>query len=142
VLYFSDNSRSKKFNSSDLKAILKLFWYKNELNIDSDKSVSIAYSISNWLNTVIILRFSISVNYFISSFLIWLLDGRENLENNENDIEIADYENFFLINYIDRGAISLHSANFIVDRVTIEIASTNYFWIYRIRSGSFFNIYF
>jgi hypothetical protein len=57
-----------------------------------------------------------------------LLVGRENLkdgkiENNENNIEIADYEEFFL-NYIDRCAVSLYFANLIIDKVTIEIANT------------------
>jgi hypothetical protein len=45
------------------------------------------------------------------------------IENNKKDIEIADYEKFFL-NYIDRCAISVHSANLIVDRAAIETAST------------------
>jgi hypothetical protein len=40
-----------------------------------------------------------------------MLDGREDLKSDkigddENDIEIIDYENFFLINYIGRGTIS------------------------------------
>jgi hypothetical protein len=69
-----------------------------------------------------------SASYFISSFLIWLLVGRENLEGGEiedskNGIEIADYEKFFL-NYVDRCAISLHSANLIIDRTTAETANT------------------
>jgi hypothetical protein len=61
-----------------------------------------------------------------------LLVGRENLkndeiedseiENNENDIEIADCEKFFL-NYIDRCAVSLHSANLIINKDTIEITN-------------------
>jgi hypothetical protein len=99
------------------------------LNIDDNKSVSVARPISNWLNTVIILRFSILVSYFISSFLVWLLDGREDLKNDkigngENDIKIANYENFFFINYIDRGTISPHSINFIINIAIIETAST------------------
>jgi hypothetical protein len=66
------------------------------------------------------------------------LIGRENLENSEiengkikdgeikdnnKDIEIADCEKFFH-NYIDYCAISLHSANLIVDKIAIEIANT------------------
>jgi hypothetical protein len=43
-----------------------------------------------------------------------LLVGREDLkggeiEDNKDGIEIADYKNFFLINYIDRCAISQYS---------------------------------
>jgi hypothetical protein len=67
-----------------------------------------------------------------------LLIGRKNLGNgeiknnkiendeikdNENDIETADYEKFFF-NYIDRCAVSLHSANLIINKATIETAST------------------
>jgi hypothetical protein len=57
-----------------------------------------------------------------------LLVGRENLEGGkigggENGVEIADCEEFFL-NYIDRCAVSLHSANLIVNRVTAETANT------------------
>jgi hypothetical protein len=62
-----------------------------------------------------------------------LLIDRENLrsgemedneiKNNKDDIEITNYEkNFF--NYINRCAVSLHSANLIIDRATAEIAST------------------
>jgi hypothetical protein len=56
-----------------------------------------------------------------------LLIGRENLEkdeieNNKNGVEIADCEEFFL-NYTNRWAVSLHSANLIVDRATIETAN-------------------
>jgi hypothetical protein len=66
------------------------------------------------------------------------LVGRENLEggeikdgeikdneigNGEDGVEIADYEKFFL-NYIGRCAISLHSANLIIDRAATEIANT------------------
>jgi hypothetical protein len=74
------------------------------------------------------LKFSISANYFIFSFLIWLLVGREDLENdkignNENGVGTANCEKFFL-NYIDRCAISLHSANLVIDKATIETAST------------------
>jgi hypothetical protein len=58
-----------------------------------------------------------------------LLDGREGLENdkiedNEDDIEIANGENFFLINYADRGAISPYFAKFVIDITITEIAST------------------
>jgi hypothetical protein len=67
-----------------------------------------------------------------------LLIGRENLENdeikngkikddeikdNENDIEIANCEKFFF-NYINRYAVSIHSANLIIDKAAIEIANT------------------
>jgi hypothetical protein len=144
VLYFSDNSGSKDFNFSDLKAILELFWYKNELDSDDNKSISIARSIFSWLNAVIIFRFNMSVSCFISSFLVWLLDGREGLgddeiEGGENGVRIIDYEDFFFINYADRGAVSPYSVNFVVDIATAEIASTYWFWICRINSGSSFN---
>jgi hypothetical protein len=54
--------------------------------------------------------------------------GREGLrsgeiENNEDDIEIANYEKFFL-NYIDRCAVLLYFANLIIDRVASETANT------------------
>jgi hypothetical protein len=62
-----------------------------------------------------------------------LLVGRENLKdgeiednekkNNKDGIEIADCEKFFF-NYINRCAISLHSANLIIDKATIETANT------------------
>jgi hypothetical protein len=62
-----------------------------------------------------------------------LLIDRENLEsgeiengeieNDEDGIEITDCEKFFL-NYIDRCAVSLHSANLIIDKATIETANT------------------
>jgi hypothetical protein len=62
-----------------------------------------------------------------------LLIGRENLgsgeikddeiENDEENIRIANYEKFFL-NYINRYAISVYSANLIIDRAAIETAST------------------
>jgi hypothetical protein len=66
-----------------------------------------------------------------------LLVGRENLKSgkigndkigggkirdNKENVEIADCEKFFL-NYIDRCAISLHSANLIIDRATAETAN-------------------
>jgi hypothetical protein len=80
-----------------------------------------------------------------------LLIGRKSLKSgkiedgeirdDENDIGIADYEKFFL-NYINRCAVSLHSANLIINKATVEIANTYQFQIYRINSGSFFNIYF
>jgi hypothetical protein len=66
-------------------------------------------------------------------FLIWLLIGREDLEGDEikdneikddgNGVEIADCEKKFL-NYINRCAVSLHSANLIIDKATTEIANT------------------
>jgi hypothetical protein len=67
-----------------------------------------------------------------------LLIGREDLESgeiennkirdgeigdDEDDIEIADCEKFFL-NYTDRCAISLYSANLIIDKATVEIMNT------------------
>jgi hypothetical protein len=57
-----------------------------------------------------------------------LLVGRENLEggkigNNKDGIEIANCEKFFF-NYADRCAVSLYSANLIIDKATIEIANT------------------
>jgi hypothetical protein len=67
-----------------------------------------------------------------------LLVGRENLgsgeiegdeiEDNEikegeEDIEIADYEEFFL-NYINRCAVSIYSANLIINKATTETANT------------------
>jgi hypothetical protein len=56
-----------------------------------------------------------------------LLIGRENLEddkigNSEDGIEIADCEKFFL-NYVNRCAILLYSANLIIDRAASEIAN-------------------
>jgi hypothetical protein len=67
-----------------------------------------------------------------------LLIGRENLENDkiedgeieddeieddEKDVGITDCEKFFF-NYADRCAVSVHSANLIVNKIAIEIAST------------------
>jgi hypothetical protein len=62
-----------------------------------------------------------------------LLVGREDLEggeikdnkieNDEDDIGIIDCEKFFL-NYTDRCAVSLYFANLIINKITIEIAST------------------
>jgi hypothetical protein len=57
-----------------------------------------------------------------------LLVGREGLEggeieNDEDGVGIADCEKFFL-NYADRCAISLHSANLIINRVTVETVNT------------------
>jgi hypothetical protein len=61
-----------------------------------------------------------------------LLVGREDLENgeieddekesNKKNIGIADCEKFFL-NYTDRCAISLYSANLIIDKITVETAN-------------------
>jgi hypothetical protein len=127
MLYFSNNSGSKNFSSLDLKAILELSWYKKKFDSESDKNISIVHSIFNWLNIIIILKFSISVNCCIF-FLIWLLVGREDLEggeieDDENNIGIADCEKFFF-NYINCCAILLHSANLIIDRAASETAST------------------
>jgi hypothetical protein len=62
-----------------------------------------------------------------------LLVGRENLGggeigddeigDDEEDIGIANCEKFFF-NYINRYAISLHSANLVINRSAIEIANT------------------
>jgi hypothetical protein len=67
-----------------------------------------------------------------------LLIGREDLEDdkiedgeikdseikeNEKDVEIVNYEKFFL-NHTDRCAVSIYSANLIIDRAVIEIANT------------------
>jgi hypothetical protein len=57
-----------------------------------------------------------------------LLVGREDLESGEikdgeNGVGIADCEKFFF-NYINRCAVSLHSANLIINKITAEIANT------------------
>jgi hypothetical protein len=67
-----------------------------------------------------------------------LLVGRENLgsgeigdgeieddeiEEDKEGVEIADCEEFFL-NHADRCAVSIHSANLIINKAAIEIAST------------------
>jgi hypothetical protein len=67
-----------------------------------------------------------------------LLVGREDLENgkieggeieddeignNEEDIGIADCEKFFL-NYINCCAVSIYSANLIINKAAIETANT------------------
>jgi hypothetical protein len=44
------------------------------------------------------------------------------IEDDEEDIGIANCEKFFF-NYIDRCAISVYSANLIINRIAIEIAS-------------------
>jgi hypothetical protein len=112
VLYFSNNSGSKNLSSSDLKAILELSWYKKKFDSESDKDISIIRPIFSWLNAVIMLKFNIWANCRISSFLVWLLVGREDLGNNEignneigddeigngeEDVEIIDCEKFFSI---------------------------------------------
>jgi hypothetical protein len=61
-------------------------------------------------------------------FLNLIIDGRENLEsgeikNNEDDIEIANCENFFL-NYINCCAVSLHSVILVIDKTIAETANT------------------
>jgi hypothetical protein len=48
--------------------------------------------------------------------------GNGEIENSENDIGIADYEEFFL-NYADRCAVSLHSANLVIVIAAAKIAS-------------------
>jgi hypothetical protein len=82
------------------------------------------------------LKFSMSASCRISSFLVWLLVGREGLGggeigggeigSGEEDIGIADCEEFFL-NYAGCCAVSVHSANLIVDRAAIETASIYWF---------------
>jgi hypothetical protein len=62
-----------------------------------------------------------------------LLVGREDLESdeikddeirkNKEDVGIADCEKFFF-NYADCCAVSLHSANLIVDKAATETANT------------------
>jgi hypothetical protein len=49
--------------------------------------------------------------------------GNDKIEDREEDVEIADYEEF-LFNYIDRCAVSIHFANLIMNRAAIEIANT------------------
>jgi hypothetical protein len=56
-----------------------------------------------------------------------LLVGREGLGDGkigdgEEDVETADCEEFFF-NYADRCAVSIHSANLIINRAAIEIAN-------------------
>jgi hypothetical protein len=117
VLYYSDNSGSKNLSSSDLKAILELSWCEKEFDSEGDESISIARPISSWLNAVVIFKFSMSVSCRISFFLVWLLVGREGLgggeiknseiedgeigdnkiRGDEEDVEIVDCEEFFLI---------------------------------------------
>jgi hypothetical protein len=50
------------------------------------------------------------------------LEGGE-IEDGENGVKIADCEKFFL-NYVNRCAVSLYSANLIIDKATVEIANT------------------
>jgi hypothetical protein len=84
------------------------------------------------------LKFSMSASCRISFFLVWLLIGREDLEggeikdseiegdgigDSEENIGIADCEKYFL-KYVNRCAVSVYSANLIINRVTIEIANT------------------
>jgi hypothetical protein len=57
-----------------------------------------------------------------------LLAGREDLEsdkieNSEKDVKTVNYEEFFL-NHIGRYAISLYSANLVIDKTTAETADT------------------
>ena len=49
--------------------------------------------------------------------------GGNEIEDNEENVETADCEEFFL-NYTDRYAVSIHFTSLIIDKVTIEIAST------------------
>jgi hypothetical protein len=49
--------------------------------------------------------------------------GNGKIGDGEEDVETADCEKFFF-NYADRCAVSLHSANLVIDRAAIEIAST------------------
>jgi hypothetical protein len=52
------------------------------------------------------------------------LAGKDEAEDDKNDIKIADCEDFFFVNYADRGAVSPYSANFIVNIATAETANT------------------
>jgi hypothetical protein len=45
------------------------------------------------------------------------------IKSDEEDIEIANYEKFFL-NYADRCAVLLYSANLIINKAIIETANT------------------
>jgi hypothetical protein len=65
---------------------------------------------------------------FIFFSLVLLLVGREGfvggdeIGGDKDNIEIADYENFFFINYIDRGTVSSHSVNFVINIITAVMA--------------------
>jgi hypothetical protein len=45
------------------------------------------------------------------------------IRNGENDIETADYVKFFLLTYIDGGAISAYFINFVIIIAVIKTAS-------------------
>jgi hypothetical protein len=47
----------------------------------------------------------------------------DEIEDNKEDIEIADCKEFFF-NYADRCAVSIYSANLIINKAAIEIANT------------------
>jgi hypothetical protein len=47
----------------------------------------------------------------------------DEIEDDEEDIGTADCEKFFL-NYADRCAVSLYSANLIINKAAIETANT------------------
>jgi hypothetical protein len=49
--------------------------------------------------------------------------GNNEIKNNKEDIGTADCEKFFL-NYTDRCAVSIHSANLIIDKIATETANT------------------
>jgi hypothetical protein len=49
--------------------------------------------------------------------------GDDEIGEDEKNIETADCEKFFF-NYTDRCAVSLHSANLIINKTTIETANT------------------
>jgi hypothetical protein len=49
--------------------------------------------------------------------------GGDEIKDNKEDVEIADREKFFF-NYTDRCAVSIYSANLIINRAAIEIANT------------------
>jgi hypothetical protein len=125
----SDNSGSKNPSSSGLKAILELSWCEKEFDSEGDGGTSIAHPIPNWLNAVIMLKLNISASCRISFFLVWLLVGRENLEDDE--IEDDDEDDIGIVNcgkkifnYADRCAVSVYFANLIMDKAAIEIANT------------------
>jgi hypothetical protein len=75
-------------------------------------------------------------------FINYISRGAEDFAGNgEDDVGIVDCEEFF-INYADRCAVSLYSANLIIVIAAVKTANIYRFWIYRINSGSSFNNYF
>jgi hypothetical protein len=49
--------------------------------------------------------------------------GNDEIRSGENDVGIVNCENFFFINYADRGAVSLYFVNFMVNIITAETAN-------------------